>query len=260
MSVFKNEIVAKLSQDVPRELLERLLDEYIDLKRQFALGRYRPQELHGGRFAETFLRILEHLNDPTQPYTPIGQQLDRQRTVNRVRNNGALHPSLRVFILSSLGILLDVRNRRDVAHIGGDVNPNYADSRLVCQLADWSLAEFIRLYYHCPIGEAQSIVDRINQVRIPIVAEVEGFVRIQDISLGAADRTLVALYQKKPEKQRDTDLMAWVQYKNSSRYKSEILRRLHGEALIHYDENGYCSLLPKGVIYVERNIDLELTL
>jgi len=259
MSAFKNEIVARLSQDIPRELLERLLDEYIDLKRQFALGRYRPQELHGGRFAETFLRILEHLNDPNQSYTPVGQQLNRQRTINRVRSNGALSPSLRVFILSSLEILLDVRNRRDVAHIGGDVNPNYADSRLVCQLADWSLTEFIRLYYQCPIAEAQSIADRINQVRIPIVAEVEGFVRIQDTSLSAADRTLVALYHKKPEKQRDTDLVAWVQYKNTSRYKSEILRQLHTEALIHY-EDGYCSLLPKGVIYVERNIDLELTL
>jgi hypothetical protein len=259
MSVFKNEIVAKLSQDMPRELLELLLDEYTDLKRQFALARYRPQELHGGRFAEIFLRILEHLNDPTQPYTPIGQQLDRQRTINRVKNNGALHPSLRVFIVSSLGILLDVRNRRDVAHIGGDVNPNYADSRLVCQLADWSLAEFIRLYYQCPLEEAQSIVDRISQVRIPIITEVEGFVRIQDTSLSASDRTLVALYHNRPEKQCGTNLMAWVQYKNLSRYKNEILQRLHDNAFIHYAD-GYCSLLPKGVIYVEKNLDLELTL
>jgi len=260
MSVLKDQVIAKISQDVPQELLQRLLDEYIDLKRQFALGRHRPEELHGGRFAEAFLRILEHLNDPVQHYTPMGQQLDRQRIVNRVRNNGILHPSLRVFILSIIEILLDVRNRRDVAHIGGDVNPNYADSRLVCQLADWSLTEFIRLYYQCPIEEAQSIVDRINEVRIPIIAEVEGFVRIQDTSLDAADRTLVALYQKKPEKQRDTVLMAWVQYKNPSRYKTQILRRLHDEALIHYDKDAYCSLLPKGVIYVERNIDLELTL
>jgi hypothetical protein len=260
MSVLKDEIAARMSQDVPKELLERLLDEYIDLKRQFALGRHRPEELQGGRFAEAFFRILEHLNDPTQSFTPFGQQLNRQRVVNLIRNNGALHHSLRFFVLPILEVLLDVRNRRDVAHVGGDVNPNYADSRLVCQLADWLLVEFIRLYYRCPINEAQSIVDSINQIRIPVVAEVEGFVRVQDTSLTAADRTLVVLYHKSPDKQRDTDLMMWVQYQNPTRYKREILRRLHGEALIHYDKDGYCSLLPKGIMYVEKNISLELTL
>jgi hypothetical protein len=259
VSLLKNEVIAKISRDVPQELLDHLLDEYIDLKRQLALGRYRPEELRGGRFAEALLRVLEHLSAPAQAYTPFGQQLDRQRIVNRVRNNGALHPSLRVFVLSMAEILLDVRNRRDVAHIGGDVNPNYADSRLVCQLADWSLTELIRLYYQCPVEEAQRIVDHINQIRVPIVAEVEGFVRIQDTSLRAKDRTLVALYHKRPEKQRDTDLMAWVQYQHPTRYKKEILRQLHDEALIHYDK-GFCTLLPKGVVYVEQNINLELTL
>jgi hypothetical protein len=258
MSLLRNEVIAKLSRDIPQELCECLLNEYIDLKRQFALGRYRPEELYGGRFAEVLLRILEHLNDPAHPYTPFGQQPDRQKIVNRVKNNAVLHPSLRIFILSNAEILLDVRNRRDVAHVGGDINPNYADSRLVCQLADWSLTELIRLYYQCRIEEAQSVVDRINEVRIPIVAEVEGFVRIQDTSITASDSTLVALYHKKPNKQRDTDLVAWVQYKNPPRYKSEILRRLHDEAFIHYDANGYCTLLPKGVIYVEQNINLEL--
>jgi hypothetical protein len=255
MSLEKQAVIARLSPNVPQVLLEHLLDEYIEMKRQFALGRCRPQELQGGRFAEMALRVLEYLS--TDSFTPIGTLLARTAVVNQIRNNGNLHPSLRQFMLNAAEMLFDVRNRRDVAHVGSDVNPNYSDAKLVCQLADWWLTEFIRVFYQCPINEAQATADRINQVSIPIVTEVDGFVRIQNTRLGMSDRALVALYHRQPEKQRDNDLMAWVQYKNSSRFKTDILTKLHQDALIHYFD-GYCTLLPKGVGYVEKNIDLTL--
>ena len=224
MSVDKYEIISKIGREIPQELFERLLDEYVELKLQFALGRHRPEELQGGRFAEILIRILEHLNDPSSsPYTPLGESINRPKIMSLLRRNTNLLDSIRFFITSAIDILLDVRNRRDVAHVGGDVNPNYSDARLIIQLADWSLTELVRIYYKCSINEAQNIVDRINQIKVPVVAEVEGFLRVQNTSLNMRDRTLLALYHKQPEKQRDKDLMEWIQYQNPSRYKNVIL-------------------------------------
>jgi hypothetical protein len=103
-------------------------------------------------------------------------------------------------------VILDVRNKRDIAHVGGEVSPNHSDALLVVQAADWILTEFVRHFYSCTIDEAQRIVSSINEIRIPIVAEIDGFVRVQDTSLDARTRALVVLYYKRPEKVKDADL------------------------------------------------------
>jgi len=97
----------------------------------------------------------------------------------------------------------------------------------------------------------------INETKIPVIAEVDNFVRVQNTQLKADQKTLLILYYKQPEKVSDADLIKWTRYTNTSRYRTEILKLLDGEALIHY-ENGFCTLLPKGIIYVEKNINPEL--
>lgn len=153
--------------------------------------------------------------------------------------------------------MMDVRNRRDVGHKGGDVNPNLADSLLVARMADWILTEILRISYVGDINTAQKIADSLNEIQIPIVAEIDGFVRIQNTSLKFPDKTLVILYYKHPSKVRDTDLFKWTGYSTLSGYKKNILQKLDGDALIHYAD-GCCSLLQKGIAYIEKYIPMQL--
>lgn len=83
------------------------------------------------------------------------------------------------------------------------------------------------------------------------------FIRVQDTKLDASKKTLVVLYYKQLEKVSDANLAKWIKYKNISRFKAEILSKLDSEVMIHY-ESGLCTLLPKGVGYVEKNISLDL--
>lgn len=258
MSVKKSIIVTLLQDTIPIELLNLLINEYLDIKTHFALGKYRPDELSGGRFAEILLRIIESLSSPTKVYTPIGTQLDRTKLVNQLKNNGSLPYSVRFQILPLVEVLLDIRNKRDVAHIGVEINPNFSDSRLVCQLADWSLTELIRIYNDKEVSEAQKIVDQINQIRVPIIGEYSGFKKVLDPKLSAAEKTLVILYQTQPTPQKDLDLCKWVSYQNTTRYKATILRELDSKALIHYDISGDCYLTAVGIRHVEINIKLEI--
>jgi len=256
MGVARGQVIAALSPPLPAEIVTNLLNEYLDIKQNLAFRKFRPSELNGGRFAECVLRLVQHLDNP--PYTPFGTSLgDSNKIIRHVENNTALHESIRIFIPRLARILLDVRNRRDVAHIGGDVSPNCPDSLLTTHSADWILTEILRLYYNCPIDTAKKIADSINEVTVPIIADVDGFIRVQNTKLDFRSRTLAILYSKNPGKVKDAALVKWTRYSNPSTFKKDILCRLDAEALIHYEE-GLCSLLPKGILYVERNIPMEL--
>ena len=255
MSVSRKKLVAALSPPLHKEIVTNMLDSYLQIKQQFFLRKFRPSELDGGRFAECVLRLVEQAD--TETFTAFGQDLKSENIINRVGNNTSLHDSLRFFIPRQARILLDVRNRRDVAHVGGDVSPNYSDSVFICHIADWVLTEIVRIYYNCPIDDARKIVTNINEVKVPIVADVNGFLRVQNVDLDASQKALVILYHKDPEPIRDIDLATWLRYKNQHRWKTEILAKLDAETLIHYD-GCHCQLLPKGKLHVERNISLEL--
>lgn len=255
MSVGRKMLFAVLSPKVPREILIRLLDDYQHIKQQFFLRKFQPSELNGARFCETVLRLVEYLD--TGSYTDFGRSLNTQQIIARVENNTGLPDTLRIFIPRLTRVILDVRNKRDVAHVGGEVSPNFSDSLLVTQSVDWILTELVRHFYSCSMEEAKQIVTSINQIRVPVVTEVDGFVRVQNTKLEARDKTLVVLYHKQPNKVSDSNLVKWIRYKNTNRYKTEILPGLDAEALIHY-EGGYCTLLEKGMRLVEKDIPLDL--
>jgi hypothetical protein len=255
MSVSKQQLVNALSGYLPREILDNLVSEYLYIKQQYFLRKFRPSELSGARFAEIILRLLEFLD--TGIYTPLGVPLKTDSIIRHIENNTRLADTIHLLIPRLTRVILDVRNKRDVAHVGGEVNPNQSDSIFIVHSTDWIMTEIIRYFHKCSIDEARRIIVNINETKVPVVAEVDGFVRVQNTSLEFTDKTMVILYYKLPEKVSDADLLRWTKYSNSSRYKTTILSKLDKEALIHY-ENGFCTLLPKGVLYVEKNIPLSL--
>lgn len=241
---------------MPSDIVTHLLEEYLDIKKNLVFRKFRPSELNGGRFAECVLRLIQHLDKP--PYTPFRTSLGHSDGIIRsVEQNTTLHESIRFFIPRLARILLDVRNRRDVAHVGGDVSPNYPDALLISHNADWIMTEILRLYYNCSIDTAKKIADSINEINVPIIADVDGFIRVQNTNLDFRSRTLAVLYSKNPTKVKDAALIKWTRYSNPSTFKKDILCKLDADAFIHY-EDAFCSLLPKGLLYVEKNIPMEL--
>lgn len=259
MSVARDTLINALSPPLPHDVVEKLSDEYLELKRQFFLGHYAPSELDAGRFSECVLRIVQHQGTGT--YTPLGESLRRTSStdaiIRRAENNTALPDTIRFLIPRLTRVILDVRNKRDVAHVAAHISPNLADSQLLCQCADWILVELVRNYCGTSIEDARKLVRSINEVKIPIVAEVDGFVRVQASDLKTDKKVLVILYYRHPEQVSVKNLLTWTEYSNSTRFRKEILKSLHDTALIHY-HGEQCSLLPKGERYVEEHISFDL--
>lgn len=254
MSVTRNQVEAVLTPRLPRDIVTRLLDEYTAIKQHLACRHFQPSEMNGGRFAECVARLIQHQH--TGNYSPFGTHLGNgivEQLSRQVAGNTCLFHSMRTLIPQFTAILYEVRNKRDVGHVGGEVNPNLSDSLLVARLADWIMTEILRIYYSCDINTAQKIADSLNETQIPIVAEVDGFVRVQNTALDYAQKTLVILYHKHPSKVQDRDLVKWTAHTHSTRFKKDVLGKLHSDALIHYDAAGYCTLLEKGIIYTEKS-------
>jgi hypothetical protein len=255
MSITKSQLIASLNAKIPKEILEGILDEYQTIKHQFFLGKFQPTELNAARFCEYVLRLLEHTD--TSTYTPIGTHLNSAKIIGEVAKNTSLQDTLRIFIPNVIRVLLDVRNKRDVAHVGGEVSPNFSDSVFVVHSVDWILTEVVRHFHVCSVDDARKIVNTINEVKIPIIAEFDGFVRVLNTSLGIQDKVLVILYYKQPSKVSEKSLLEWSEYQNSSRFKKDILKGLHKDAFIHYKDS-FAQLTPSGILYVQNNIPMTI--
>lgn len=242
-----------LESALPLELVDALISSYGEIKQNFYLGRHEPSELNGGKFVEACVRILQYETSAGK-YTALGSQIrnviDELRCFERVPSTTAIE-SFRIHIPRALAAVYNVRNKRGVGHLGGDVNPNSADAALVVACADWVMAELLRVYYHCSLEEAQAIVDALVQRRLVLVHPVLGLRRVLLPSLSYKDQTLLFLAFEYPKEVTDSDLVAWTEPGNPSYYRRKVLGPLHSERLIEYYESRSCIILPPGLRYVE---------
>ncbi len=57
----------------PTDLVEALLDSYVEIKTNFIIDKWEPAELNGGKFVEATIRILQFACFGT--HTPIGTSI-----------------------------------------------------------------------------------------------------------------------------------------------------------------------------------------
>lgn len=150
----------------------------------------------------------------------------------------------------SLQLLYDLRNKRDVAHLGSGVSPNLSDSTAVISIANWIAAEIIRVFHQCPIEEAQEFVDSIIQKRTPLVYDNNEILRVLNPSLSYPDQVLVLLYHLHPSTSTVKELFQAVEHSHITRFKSNILQPLHDDAMIHF-KNDVVTLMPPGFVSAE---------
>lgn len=182
------------NQKLPRNLVDQLLETYEEAKTNFYLGKMRPNEVEGGRFAEAVFRILEYIT--TKKYTPLNKKLDTEKLIRDLANtsSSSFQESIRLHIPRTLRVIYDIRNNRDAAHLADGIDPNLQDATLVCACCDWTMAELIRLYHGVNANEAQEIVENLVTRKAPIVQEFGDRLKTLSPKLGVSDRILVLLY------------------------------------------------------------------
>lgn len=239
---------------IPKEVLQVLREEYSKLEARFARGDWASAELNGGRFAEAILRYLEW--KVSQKFTPLGTRLNRSAIIGKTRSASQLPDGIRSHLTTCAELLMDVRNQRDIAHLGSVVDVKGMDAHLVMRLAAWSLAEIVREESGLSGDEVQLLVDRLSERRLALVEEIDGNLVVVATNLKAVHRALVALYHCYPKRTSDSELRSAIQYRNASRFRA-LMAAQAGDGIVHHDENGY-RLTAKGTQWVERYVEMRL--
>jgi hypothetical protein len=156
--------------------------------------------------------------------------------------------------------LYEIRNNRGVGHVGGDVNPNEMDSRVVLEMSKWIMAELVRLFHNLTTNEATKVVESLVERTIPVVWIIDGRRRVLKLGLQKKDEVLLLLYSS-TDPVSERDLLEWVEHSNASVFRDNVLKRLHRDRLIEFDEaNGEAHISPRGIAYVEQNLPLDISL
>lgn len=241
---------------LPSSIRKKLQYAYNEIRRNFRESRFEPSELNGAKLAEVVFRILEWHTSTSNKYTPFGKQIrDFGQSVRRFESMSSFPDSVRFHIPDILRTLYAVRNKRGVGHVSGEIDPNQMDAQLVVTNANWVMAELVRLLHQVTTEEATQIVEEIISKETPLVWDLGDTKRVLDTSMSMKDRTLLLLHKEHPKEARETELLAWVEYSNGAVYRRNILKKLHREKLVEYNQpNGTVILSPTGVDYVEKNL------
>lgn len=241
---------------IPKEFREKLISSYIDLKRNFIEARHDAAGIAAGKFCETALRFLQHRI--LGAFTPFGTKIanfadDCRKIVTA--SPGSATESEHTIIPRSLVFLYTMRNKRGIGHVGGDVDANSIDLAVIARVADWIVAELIRIYHGLSLEEAQDLVEALAIRRLPDIWDIADKKRVLRDGLKAKDEALLLLYSSKETTVLTEDLVTWLEYSNPRLFKARILSVLHSARLVEWDRDSDSVVLsPKGAKYVEERL------
>ena len=170
----------------------------------------------------------------------------------RLESNISVPRSFQILIPRLLPPLYEIRNNRNVRHVGGDVDPNHMDATTVLAITAWIMAELVRVFHATTVEDAQDIVDSIVKRRVPLVWQSGQIKRVLDHDLSLRDQVLV-LVGSCAVPVEAASLQAWTECKNRT-YFSRVIRDLHKTRIVEASEAGTVRLLPPGTAEASRII------
>ena len=234
---------------VPSELSTKLIEEYLEIKKRFAMNDWGPGQLKGGRFSEVVLRVYQHLLG--EAVTPFGTDIpaaEKTRILNTVQNAGTIDAHVRQKTVLLVRLLLDFRNNRDAAHLGG-FDANSMDTLFVMTSATWILCELVRIYGGYGMHEAQEIVDGLSAKEYPVIIERNGELFIARHDLVAKHEVLVLLTRNASAKAEFLETK--VGDSNKPRFRRN-LGEMVADKLIGLAANGDYFIMPRGQALVTK--------
>jgi hypothetical protein len=234
---------------IPAGLRDPLLREYQSILQNYFEQRWAPSELSGGRFAEIAYSIIDGLGSGVFARKP-SKPKDMVTACRKLEQYTGLNRGLRILIPRVLPALYEVRNNRNVGHVGGEVDPNHMDATFIVSTANWIMAELVRVLHSVSIDEAQKLVDSLAERTIPIIWQSDKVRRVLDPQLSLKDQALL-LIASSPTGVKVDDLFVWLEYKNRQ-YFTKLLNELHNKKrFIEYDKDANTvQILPPGDAYV----------
>lgn len=241
---------ATLFSGLPATLRQELLGEYNDIVANYFEGRWRPAELHAGRFCEVVYSILLGRANGAYPSTS-SKPSNFVQSCRALEQSTNLERGLRILAARILPALYEIRNNRDVGHVGGEVDPNFMDSSFSLSAASWLMAELVRVFHSTSVIDAKRAVDTLTQIRTPAVWVDEDIRRVLNPKTKLSDQILLLTASNGAETNIN-QLSIWTETSNKS-YLRKVITALHkGRLLEAANPTISIRLLPAGAAAVRK--------
>lgn len=240
-------------QSVPKALRAKVLTTHSDLKSAYSSGIHDACGLRAGKFAEASVRCVQRALEGT--HTPIGTRIlnfdgECRRLMGLPQSTGS--DGMRILLPRALTFIYTLRNKRDVGHLGGDVDSNAVDAATAVRVADWCLAELIRNVHTVSLEEAQALVEVLAQRDVPEIWSVGGVKRILRTGLGYREQILILLYSENDTAVAFEDFALWTEHPRPRDLRAKVLMPMHHERLVEVDaETQMVILSPSGAATAE---------
>jgi len=229
---------------IPGGLRVPLLEEFKGIVNNYMERRWASSELSGGKFCEVIYTILHGHAQGTYAASP-SKPTNFVQACRNLENNTNVPRSFQILIPRMLPALYEIRNNRNVGHVGGDVDPDQMDSSAVVAIASWILAELIRVFHDISTAHAQQLVESLAEQRMPFVWQGDDIRRVLSPDLPLKDQILLLLVSSSGRALAD-DLFNWSGYKKRG-YFNRLLRQMHDKRLLEFsDKVGTVEILPPG--------------
>ena len=120
------------------------------------------------------------------------------------------------------------------------------------------MAELVRNFSNLSLEKSRAIIEDITTRTYIMVWKDSDIRRVLDHKKTTKEKVLILLYAE-GEAVSVANLLKWTEYSNTTNFRTKILKALHQEALIHFDEKSSAvTLLPPGIKFVEDGNHLEL--
>jgi hypothetical protein len=246
--------MSRLLGNIPEPLEAELLAKYREIERNFRERRWEPAELNGGKLCEVVYSIIRGHIDGAFPSKSSKPKNFYDACQKLEKEDVKWGKSVRLQIPRMLVGLYEIRNSRNVGHVGGDVDPNHMDAICVLHMAKWVMSELVRIFHSVSVEEASLIVEALSEREVALIWTAGSVRRVLDNSLSMPEKTLVLLFSSVTPLSEE-ELMKSLEHKNLAAYRRDVLRRAHKERLIDYDETArIVRISPTGIRKVEDKI------
>lgn len=235
-------IKAILVTKFSNELVDALLNAYVEVATNYRIEKWKPSELDAGHFVEVSRRIIE--TELFGSSKSLSESLGsfNQQVLNRYESASG-GESYRILMPRVLFSIYCVRNKRGVGHISS-ISPNKLDATFILNSVKWVLAELVRLAGESNPDEAYEVADFILERDIDLIWDDGESFMILDKNLKAEQKVLLSLYKK--DRVALGDLQTLVEYKNKTNFR-KVCEKLRSEKLIDITADQICKLSPLGV-------------
>ena len=236
---------------IPKQLRSPLVLQFEEALAAYRASDWEKVGLKAGKFCEVSYTICEGHATGTYASVPRKPRNIFQSCQQLEKFNTTKGRSLCIQVPRILIGMYELRNNRAIGHVSGEVNPNHMDAEFFLRGMKWVIAEFVRFFSKLSVEDSRAIVESVTARTHGIVWKQDDVRRILDPSKSAAQKTLILAYAE-GRAVSVTDLLKWSGYSTPSRFRREILKGLHKNALMHYDEKAdTAQILPPGQRYVE---------